>query len=397
MRVGSSAEPRSLQCGDPRNRGGSIDGCFVLGGVGAELWHDQPRNPLQLTSILASGLSATSAVSSSITAANTAFLTQSTAFVSAPAAPKPGQEGGGVWVRGVGGTLDLKSTTTVAASGSAAGFPGGAATQSTSCSSKFHQTFAGFQVGQDIARLNVEALHLEGWNIHLGTTAGALESNGSIAGGSPAGGLFGGGGGGAAPGAQVPFSTTSQSPYVGTYLTATNGSFYADGILRYDYYDTTLNSPLSNLFGQKLDARGFSIAGSVGNNYQLPNGWFAEPSAGLVWSRVSVDPLNENAPNSAVPPPNQGFSGTTQINEIVSLVGRAGFRVGTVITTDTMLLQPFVAASVWHEFGGNITANYSTCTNCFFFVTPGSVTGAMSTSNIGPRAKWTGSISAART
>ena len=40
---------------------------------------------------------------------NTAFLSnQGSAFVSAPGDPKPNQDGGGVWARGVGGEFTSK-------------------------------------------------------------------------------------------------------------------------------------------------------------------------------------------------------------------------------------------------------------------------------------------------
>src|SRR5262249_3320490 len=58
---------------------------------------------LPITPVVGAGLSAGFAVSSAVSAANTAFLTQSTAFVSAPASPKPDSEGSGIWIRGVGG------------------------------------------------------------------------------------------------------------------------------------------------------------------------------------------------------------------------------------------------------------------------------------------------------
>src|SRR5690348_2410542 len=38
----------------------------------------------------------------SIDSVNTAFLNQSSPFIGSPADPAPGQQGGGVWVRGVG-------------------------------------------------------------------------------------------------------------------------------------------------------------------------------------------------------------------------------------------------------------------------------------------------------
>src|SRR6185295_6323545 len=58
------------------------------------------------------GGSAVAGLTSAINAANTSFLTQSTAFVSAPPNPRPNQEGGGVWVRAIGGENTIKSTST---------------------------------------------------------------------------------------------------------------------------------------------------------------------------------------------------------------------------------------------------------------------------------------------
>ncbi len=88
------------------------------------------------------------------------------------------------------------------------------------------------------------------------------------------------------------FDTTTQAPFVGTYVVATNGGFFIDGLLRYNYYETNLNSPSVNIYNQKVDAHGVSLGGSLGYHAVIPNSnWFVEPSAGLVWSKVSVDPL----------------------------------------------------------------------------------------------------------
>ena len=135
--------------------------------------------------VFGSAVSAGATISSAITAANTAFLTQSTAFVSAPANPQPGQEGGGVWVRGVGGELDLKSSSAISGTTSAP-LLGIAGNGGTTCATKFHESYGGVQVGSDVARLN-----LDGWNVHLGTTAGAIWSSGNIVGGSPTDPTFG--------------------------------------------------------------------------------------------------------------------------------------------------------------------------------------------------------------
>ena len=50
---------------------------------------------------------------STINTVNTAFLTQTTAFVSAPGNPAPDQQGSGVWSRVIAGTVDTDSTAPV--------------------------------------------------------------------------------------------------------------------------------------------------------------------------------------------------------------------------------------------------------------------------------------------
>jgi outer membrane autotransporter protein len=315
---------------------------------------------------------------SNITAANTAFLTQSTAFVSAPPNPQPGQEGGGVWVRGVGGELTLKSSQTVVGTISA---QGQSATASAGCTTKFDDTYGGVQVGSDVARLNIN-----GWNFHLGTTAGAIWSSGSINGGSPVGGLIG------IPVTQTPFDSTAQSPFVGTYVVATKGDFFFDALFRYDNYDLNLQSPGNNLFSQKLDAHGVSVSASTGYNYKVPNSnWFVEPSAGLIWSRTKVDPLNVNS--AGFGPGVQGFSGTVQINDIDSLIGRLGLRFGTTVESGNIIYQPFAAVSVWHDFDHDITANYQSCPGCFPILGGVNAAGSLSSTNVGTFGQYSVGIS----
>src|SRR5262249_53726344 len=151
---------------------------------GAQAQNCGPGLPVEGNNFISIGSAAIAAAvtaTSNITAANTAFLTQSTAFVSAPSNPQPGQEGGGVWVRGVGGELTLKGSQSIT---STLNFAESRATASGGCNTKFQDTYGGVQVGADVARLNID-----GWNFHLGTTAGAIWSSGSINGGSPVGGI----------------------------------------------------------------------------------------------------------------------------------------------------------------------------------------------------------------
>src|ERR1700687_1734669 len=67
----------------------------------------------QIAAIAAAGGAASAAFSAGIGNLSTAFLTQQgSAFVSAPNDPKPDQPGGGVWVRGVGGEVTNKFSST---------------------------------------------------------------------------------------------------------------------------------------------------------------------------------------------------------------------------------------------------------------------------------------------
>jgi hypothetical protein len=80
--------------------------------------------------------------------------------------------GAALVVAGVGGGVEFKNNATIATNG--LDTPGA----TIGCNLKFREDFAGVQFGQDIARLNAM-----GWNLHLGTTAGYLETKGSPVGG----------------------------------------------------------------------------------------------------------------------------------------------------------------------------------------------------------------------
>src|SRR5262249_39127015 len=70
-----------------------------------------PGTPPSAFLPLGSG-SSLSALISTINTVNTAFLTTTSAFLSAPGNPQPDQQGGGAWGRAVAGTVDTQSTTT---------------------------------------------------------------------------------------------------------------------------------------------------------------------------------------------------------------------------------------------------------------------------------------------
>ena len=303
-----------------------------------------------------------SSIAGSIGNESTVFLTQQgSAFVANPAAP-PNTQGGGIWVRGVGGEVNVKSTSATLANQAPVLDPA-IDSGSIACASKVHQNFAGVQVGTDIAKLNVN-----GWNINFGTTAGYLESHANER--------------NTTAGIPGPPGTNFQVPFIGTYLVMTSGGFFADIMVRGEFYNMSLNNPGADFFSQQVSAHGASASASAGYNYGMANNWFIEPSVGFTWSRTKVDAFNA----VGLPEPQAGaeLSGTFKISDFDSEIGRATVRIGTSFTSDNLLLQPFVSASVFHEFASNIFSTYQTCTNCVFVgATPVQATFLTTTSRIG--------------
>lgn len=346
-----------------------------------------PTNPniQNLPGIGSSPASVTSMIQAAVTAADTAFLTQSEAFIGSPANPGPNQQGGGVWVRGVGGNVNITSSTaTVVSSPGGGGVP--ATSSPVSCAQKVDESFAGVQFGADTARLNVN-----GWNLHFGATAGYLGTNANLVGGAFSyldfTGLTAGGG---------PFTSTTQAPFFGAYASATYGGLAINGLLREQYYQTNMNAPGANIFGQNIDAHGTSFSGSVTYQWQVPDSkWFVEPSAGIIISRITVDPFNYlTAGTLPAVPPGDRIGGTLQLNDINSEIGRLGLRVGTTIDAGNVVLQPFGAVSVWHEFGPNITSTWTSCPGCMFLgATPTTATATSATTTFGTYGQYSLGIS----
>jgi opacity protein-like surface antigen len=259
---------------------------------------------------------------------NTIFLTQQgSAFVSAPANPAPDQPGGGVWARGVGGEVTLKSTSTSNGTFTVPANPVANTAITTNCANNQRNDFAGLQVGQDISRLN-----WGGWNVHLGTTAGyvSAHSNDTVSN----------------------FATSFEVPFFGVYAVATHGRFFADLMVREEFYDIRVNDPALGFQSQGIGARGTSVAASAGYNFDLGNNWFIEPSGGFVFSKTKVDSFTAGG-TAALP-----INGVNTFNDIDSEIGRLSLRAGRTITSGNMIWQPFGSVSVFHEFAGNVTSNY---------------------------------------
>jgi opacity protein-like surface antigen len=266
---------------------------------------------------------------------STAFAGQQTsALIGAPGNPAPGQQGGGVWARGVSGSIDTNTTGSYRFSPFLT-LPGGTGR----CQTETSQDYAGVQVGADISRLNIN-----GANVHFGVTTGYTESSTR----SPIGRRSG------------VLRSDFQVPSVGVYGAVTKGGFFADAQLRWDFFQSQLDSPATGVFNQASDARSFSITSNVGYQAQLPDNWFIEPSAGIVYARASVDPINFGGTLLLATTPGIDLPATARVNDFDSILGRASVRVGRNFQTETMVLQPFATASVFNEFADPVTTQINT-------------------------------------
>jgi opacity protein-like surface antigen len=300
------------------------------------------------------------ALVSSINSLDTAFLTQSSAFIGSPANPQPDQQGGGVWARGVGGRLTYGTTATAGNISF-----GGPISGNITCNTRTIDDFAGVQVGTDVARLNVN-----GWNLHGGLTIGYLGSNTKDA----------------TPDLNPPtsFRDSLQIPFVGVYGAASYGGFLVDGQVRGDFFQNEVSDGNNGMAGQRFDARGISVSGDVAYNQQLGNKWFVEPSAGIVWSRTHVDPLNVPGTGVLGTPIGPGFvpPWVLTVNDIESTLGRLSARVGTTVPLGNVVWQPFASASVFHEFEGGVTSSLTSNFSAISAPLP-TLSSTVSTSSLG--------------
>jgi opacity protein-like surface antigen len=276
---------------------------------------------------------ASNAITSVIGTVNTAFVSQGNAFAVGLPNAQPDQIAGGLWMRMIGGRVDNQATGTF--TGSVTSVPG--VTGSITCNSNIRQDYGGFQLGQDLARLNLSG---DGATLHVGLTGGYAQSETQDLGGSNFNGAF-------------------QVPFAGVYATYTRGRFFADVLVRGDFYQMNLNAADASLGNQRLNAFGLTESTSAGYNIDIGNNWFFEPSVSGIHSSTKIDTLNVpggwgNLFNAFTLPP-----GTIQFSNVESWLGRVGVRVGTNFTGGNVAWQPFATASVWHEFAGNTAAIYT--------------------------------------
>jgi opacity protein-like surface antigen len=276
---------------------------------------------------------------------NTAFLPGGSAFLSSAPNSAPDQQGGGAWTRAVGGTVDTSANTNFSGSFSVTG-PGlpPSIFLSQSCRASIKQNYAGFEAGHDIAVLNTANAD---W--HFGVLAGYVGAKAEFP----------------AQSVEVPAQTGDfEAPSAGLYGSFSRGRFSADVQAR-------LYSLQAESLGQRLDGRGYSLAGNMSYRFDLPGNWSLEPSVGGIFSHTSVDPLNiatvgGDLPVAGLPGVSAAAvvaaSGTLKIQDVDSWLGRASVKLGTSLPLagGQIVAYPFLTASVFHEFEGNVNASIVT-------------------------------------
>jgi hypothetical protein len=275
---------------------------------------------------------------------NTAFLTQTSAFIGAPNNPLVDQLGGGVWIRGVGGQNTVDSVATGVANGG-----------SDVADSRSRIDFGGVQAGIDIGRFNLGA---SGTDLYIGLTGGVITARDSE--------LTGAG--------QYDFTV----PFVGLYAALTAGGFFIDAQVRGDFYTVDATNALVGLSNQSFGGDQITFTSSAGYKFNFGS-FFVEPSAGVIWSRLSMDSLAvPGVPAQNVP------TGTYDFGTFDSLLGRLGIRVGTTVQSGNVVFQPFATASIWNEFAGDALSTFTVAGAPTFPSCPGTVVGLPKLSGTNP-------------
>jgi fibronectin-binding autotransporter adhesin len=259
-------------------------------------------------------------ISSAVTSAATGFFQGTTAFLGAPATATPNQIDGGVWNRDATGMNTERSVATTSLDSGATDL-------------KTQTRFMGYQVGSDLGMFNIQNT---GWNLHGGITGGEyVASSGEL--------NFGGS------------SSNYTVPFLGLYAAATGHGFFADVLLRHDFWQGNVSDSTAGLTGARMNGNGNAVTAEAGYTYRFQNGMFngvfVTPSLGFSYTNANFQQLAV-LPGSTVQP-------TLNVGAIVSDLGRLGVTLGDTFATQYWALTPNVNLSVWHEFAGAIPSVFN--------------------------------------
>jgi autotransporter-associated beta strand protein len=263
-------------------------------------------------------------VSALVTALNTSFFQNASAFLGSPVNPTPNMWYGGVWSRGGGAEVTTETTTT-----------GGGALYPSSAGSRFQTSLGGVQFGLDEGVYNINA---SGMNAHLGITGGDAWGYSTQNSSSD-------------PDALLNVSGSGAMPFYGIYAAVTGRGFSGTVRWRHNTFDMNLNNTDLGLHNSSLDASGNTFSADAAYTIPLAYNFSATPSAAVYVSNTGIGNLNA----SPLVAPGTWFT----FDNLNNTLFRGGLKIGTVYTfSDNLLVQPYVSGNIWHEFDGSTTTHY---------------------------------------
>ncbi|WP_175540676.1 autotransporter-associated beta strand repeat-containing protein [Phyllobacterium sp. OV277] len=270
------------------------------------------------------GTAASSVVSGFIAAQNvigSSFFKPSSGLISAPVDPDKNQFGLAPWIRTNGGMSKIDTKGTIYQ-------PDGTSVEAPAT---IETSYYGYQVGLDSGFFNIQDT---GSNVNFGITGGQIFGKSD----------------------QKNFANTTDfsSVFYGAYAAYTKGPFFIDLQVRQELMDYTVNvdDPIFKIKGGDVEGKRMSIGGST--SYTLPyKDWSFIPATGFTYSKSSTDDLL--VPRNILLNQNEA---RVRFSDVESLIGFGGITVSRnfFFKDDRIRLSPFVTATAYHDFAGDIDA-----------------------------------------
>ncbi len=121
------------------------------------------------------------------------------------------------------------------------------------------------------------------------------------------------------------------------------GGWYLDGVVMGTWLDGKATS--NRDVGIDVDGTGVTLSLEGGYPIQLSSEWTLEPQAQLIWQHLSLDGQRDR------------FS-TVSFDNDDSVSGRLGLRLQGAMPLGAAVLQPYLKASLWHDFDATDRVNF---------------------------------------
>lgn len=266
-----------------------------------------------LNSDAVGGLAANFSSSQALISASLSRPTNS--FVSAPVQPEPDQFGYAPWFRAIGGKVGSSTLSDVTNPNDV----------SETQQADIDIDYAGGQFGFDIGRFNMGG---EGSNVNVGVTGG-FNSGTALQDG-------------------FANETTFDTSFVGLYAAYTNGSFFGDAQVRWDYTDFEILAPSVSDTTLEADTQRLSFNASAGYTFEIAEGTSLVPSVGLTYALLDTSAIGTEF-------------GDLIFDDTKSLIGFASTTLARtfVLPGEMQALTPFVTGTIYSDFGDDTVSTFS--------------------------------------